>query len=170
MTFNTSSAELCCVPSFISAFFAAGLGFAAAAPPLPAATAPTVVVCKNSLRCIFGLQVKAHLVTTEETPSSAVWGRLAVMPLVISTLSQAIDPAGKITPRSHSCVPRQDWFRRFEDLTLHCFANIKCTECLRCTSLKITSGIRLAACPTLPPGERLHVVRHREAVLRNLHV
>src|SRR5262249_17362095 len=50
---------------------AAGLGFAAAAPPAPAATAPAVVVCRNSLRCIFGLQLKAHLVTTGETPSSA---------------------------------------------------------------------------------------------------
>ncbi len=29
---------------------------------------------------------------------------------------------------------------------LHCFANIKCAECLRFTSLKITSGIRLVAC------------------------
>src|SRR5262245_5287312 len=71
MTFKTSSAELCCVPTFISAFLAAGLGFAAAAPPAPAATAPAVVVCRNSLRCIFGLQLKAHLVTTGETPSSA---------------------------------------------------------------------------------------------------
>src|SRR6266852_1363417 len=95
------------------------------------------------------------------------------MPLVISTLSQAVDPAGKITPRSHSCVLRQDWFRRFEDLMLHCFANIKCAECLRCTSLKITSGIRLVACGRLLTGlllRSLLAVRSLVQVLVETHI